>query len=158
MATVSPIPEGYHTATPVLTVHDAAEALAFYGRAFGAQELMRAADPSGEKIWHAEMKIGDSIIMVNDEFPDMGSLSPRSLGGSANQIFLYVEDADSAWARAIDAGATVKFDIMDAFWGDRLGVVADPYGHAWVIATHTEDVSPEEAARRSEALYGGKQP
>jgi uncharacterized glyoxalase superfamily protein PhnB len=147
-SSVRPIPEGYRTATPSLTVQDADGAIAFYTRAFGAQELSRALGPDGKQIWHATIKIGDSIIMLNDEFPEMNCLSPKSLGGTPSQIFLYVEDADAVWDQAVKAGATVAMDLMDAFWGDRCGTITDPYGHQWSIATHKEDLAYEEIMRR----------
>jgi len=156
MMAVSPVPEGFHTATPNLICHDANEALGFYARAFGAQEIMRALGPDGQKIWHALMKIGDSFIMVADEMPEMGAVSPRTLSGTPVSMFLYVEDADALWKQATGAGATVVMEIMDAFWGDRCGTLTDPYGHQWTIATHIEEVSVEEATRRAKALYGSQ--
>jgi len=154
---VKPIPDGYHTATPYLIVRDAARAIEFYKRAFGAQELMRLDGPGG-KVGHAEVRIGDSPIMLADEFPDMGALSPQSVGGSPITILLYVEDVDARFRQAVAAGATVVRPVKDQFYGDRSGTVADPFGHKWTIATHKEDVSPEEMRRRSEAFlkqHGG---
>ena len=145
------IPDGYHTATPYLTVKDAARAIEFYKRAFDATESMRVAAPEG-KVGHAEIKIGDSIIMLADEFPEWGNRSPQSLGGSTVGLCLYVKDVDSVFARAVAAGAQVSKPVEDQFYGDRSGTVTDPFGHVWTIATHTEDVSPEEMQRRAEAF------
>ncbi len=149
---VQPIPEGYHTVTPFLSVEDASEAIEFYTRAFGAQELGRMASPDGKVIWHAELQIGDSRLMLNDEFPEMGSRAPQSLGGTAGSLHLYVEDADAVFQRALEAGATVSMPISDAFWGDRYGRVIDPFGQPWGIATHREDVSEAEMRQRAEAF------
>jgi PhnB protein len=143
-----PIPEGFHTVTASLTVRDAAAAIDFYKKALGAQELMRMPMPDG-KVGHAELKIGDSIIFLNDEFPQMGHKSPQTLGGASGSIYLYVEDADKAFKRATDAGATTKMPLTNMFWGDRYGQVVDPFGHVWGLSTHVEDVSPEEMERRS---------
>ncbi len=145
-----PIPEGYHTATPYLIVKDGARAIEFYKKAFGATELMRMADPSG-KIGHAEIKIGDSPIMLADEVTEMGYRSPESLGGSPVSILLYVEDVDAVFSQAVAAGAKVQRPVKDQFYGDRIGGVTDPFGHAWYIATHKEDVSPEEMRKRAAA-------
>ena len=147
---VRPIPEGYHTLTPTLVVNGAAEAIEFYKRAFGAVELFRMPAPDGQKLWHAELQIGDSRIMLSDEFPEMcGTVAPTTLGGSSVGVHLYVEDADATVQRAVDAGATVKMPLTDMFWGDRFGGILDPFGHQWTIATHVEDVSEEELARRA---------
>ena len=147
---VKPIPEGYHTATPYLIVKDAARAIEFYKKAFGATELMRMPGPGG-KIGHAEIKIGDSPIMLADEVPGMGFRSPESLGGSPISILLYVEDVDVVFSEALDAGAKVQRPVADQFYGDRTGGVTDPFGHVWYIATHKEDVSPEEMKKRAAA-------
>jgi len=147
---VKPTPEGYHTATPYLIVRDAARAIEFYKKAFGAKELMRMADPSG-KIGHAEIKIGDSPIMLADEVPGMGYRSPESLGGSPVSILLYVEDVDAVFNQAVAAGAKVQRPVADQFYGDRTGGVTDPFGHVWYVATHKEDVSPEEMRKRAAA-------
>jgi len=141
------VPEGYHTVTPALTVKHGAEAIEFYKRAFGAQEVMRMNNPDG-KIMHAEIKVGDSRIMLNDEMPDMGCLSPASVGGATGSVYLYVTDVDSAFQRAVTAGAKVVMAVTDMFWGDRFGQVEDPSGHRWSLATHVEDLAPEEIARR----------
>ena len=148
---VKPVPDGYHTVTPYLIVKDAARALDFYQKAFGARELMRFPGPGG-KIGHAEIKIGDSPIMLADEHPDMGAVSPQSLGGTPVGIALYVEDVDALTNRAVAAGATVVRPVADQFYGDRSATVLDPFGHKWTIATHKEDVSPEEMQRRMQAL------
>jgi len=147
---VQPIPDGYHTATAYLIVKDAARALEFYKRAFSATELMRLAGPDG-KVMHAEIKIGDSPVMLADEFPEMGARSPQSFGGSPVSILLYFDDVDARFDQAIAAGATVQRAVKDQFYGDRSGTLVDPFGHVWSIATHKEDVSPEEMARRFEA-------
>lgn len=147
-----PIPEGYHSVTPSLVVRGAADAIEFYKRAFGARELGRMAAPDGQVIWHAEIQIGDSRLMLSDEFPEMGDCrAPTSLGGTSTSLHIYVEDADAAFQRAVDAGATVSMPLEDAFWGDRYGTVTDPFGHQWGIATHQEDVSEEEMRRRAQA-------
>ena len=144
------IPDGYHTVTPYLFIKDAARALEFYKKAFGATELMRLPGP-GNKIGHAEIKIGDSPIMLADEHPEIGVLGPQSLGGSSMCILLYVADVDKAAAQAIAAGAKVLRPVKDQFYGDRSGTFADPFGHLWTLATHKEDVSPEEMQKRFEA-------
>lgn len=148
MATkVDPIPRGYHTATPYLTLDDCARAIDFYKRAFGAQEIMRMDTPHG-KIGHAELKIGDSAIMLTDEMPGCESRSPKSLGGTTGSIFLYVTDVDAAYKRAVDAGAKADMPPADMFWGDRFGKLTDPFGHSWSMATHKEDVAPDEMRKR----------
>jgi PhnB protein len=146
---VKPIPDGYHTATPYLIVRDAARAIAFYTQAFGATELMRLPAPNG-KLGHAEIKIGNSPIMLADEFPEMGHRSPQSLGGAAVSLLLYVEDVDKRFSQAIAAGAKALKPVADQFYGDRSGTLEDPFGHVWTLATHTEDVAPEEIQRRFE--------
>jgi PhnB protein len=147
-ATVKKIPAGYHSATPYLVVSDAVRAIDFYKQAFGATELVRMGGPNGT-IGHAELKIGDSIIMLSDEM--MGNRSPQTLGGSPVSIFLYVEDADSVFSQALKAGAKSDAPPTDMFWGDRFGKLTDPSGHLWAIATHIEDVAPEEMKKRAEA-------
>ena len=153
-----PIPDGYHTATPYLTIRGADRAIDFYKRAFGATEIYRMPGPGG-KVMHAEIKIGDSIIMLSEEFPEMDVRSPESLGGAGASILLYVEDCDRAFERAVSAGATSKMPPADMFWGDRFGKLTDPFGHVWSIATHKEDVAPEEMQKRHEAFLAqmGKQ-
>jgi PhnB protein len=145
-----PIPEGYRTATPYLIVKGAAEAIEFYKRAFGATEMLRMADPQG-KVGHAEIKIGDSVIMLADEHPAMGYRGPRSLGGSSVSILLYLEDVDGVFERAVKAGAKAQRPVMNQFYGDRSGTLEDPFGHVWTVATHVEDVPPEEMQRRAQA-------
>ena len=153
---VQPIPAGYHSITPYLIVKGAARALEFYKKAFGATELMRLDGPGG-KIGHAEIKIGDSPIMLADEHPEIGVLSPQSLGGSSMCMLLYVPDVDRAAAQAVAAGAKELRPVKDQFYGDRSGTFADPFGHVWTIATHKEDVPMEEMRRRMEALAKQKQ-
>jgi PhnB protein len=145
---VKPIPDGYHSVTPYLIVNGAARALDFYKQAFGATEMMRLADPNG-RIGHAEIKIGDSPIMLADEFPEMGFLGPQSPGGSGVCIGLYVEDVDTCFNRAIAAGAKELRPVQNQFYGDRSGTLADPFGHVWTIGTHIEDLTPEEIQRRA---------
>ena len=149
-AGVKPIPAGYHTATPYLIVNDAAKALEFYKQAFGASEVMRMAGPGGS-IMHAEIKIGDSIIMLGQENLKAGVRSPQSLGGSPMFLYLYVEDCDRVFNRAVNAGATAAMPLKDQAWGDRSGNVRDPFGHSWWIATRKENVSEEEIRRRMAA-------
>ena len=151
---VKPIPEGYHTATPYLIVKGAARAIDFYTKAFGAKEMMRMAQPDG-RIGHAEIKIGDSPIMLADEFPDIGARSPQSLGGSPVSILLYVEDVDAVFSQAVAAGATLQRPVADQFYGDRTGGLTDPFGHIWYIATNKEDVSSEEMKKRAAAAGRG---
>jgi len=140
---VKPIPDGYHSLTPFLTVRDAARAIEFYKQAFGAQERGVMKGPDG-KVMHAELMIGDSIIMLSDEFPEFGSLSPESIGGSGMGLHIYVEGVDAAFDRAIKAGAQVEMPVIDQFWGDRYGKLKDPFGHKWSIATHAKDLSMDE--------------
>ena len=149
MAT-QPVPEGYHTVTPYLAVEDAARAIEFYTQAFGAKEVVRMDAPGG-KIGHAELEIGDSRIMLSDPFPQSSSKPPKDLGGTSFSVMMYVEDVDAAFKRAVDAGATVSMELSDMFWGDRFGSVTDPFGHSWSLATHVEDVPPEEMAERAKA-------
>lgn len=153
MATaVKPIPDGYHSATPYLIVKGAAEAIDFYERAFGATELLRMADRQGA-IAHAEIKIGDSVIMLADENPNVGYVGPRSLGGSTVSILLYVADVDDMFERALKVGARAQRPVANQFYGDRSGTLEDPFGHFWTISTHVEDVPPEELKRRVEAAF-----
>lgn len=151
---VKPIPEGYHSVTPYLIIKGAAEAIEYYKKAFGATELFRMPQPDG-KIGHAEIKIGDSPIMLADEFPEMNHLGPQSLGGTAVSILLYVDDVDTVFPRAISEGGTEQKPLEDQFYGDRSGTLKDPFGHVWTIATHTEDLSPEEIGKRAAAAGRG---
>jgi PhnB protein len=155
------IPDGYHTATPYLIVQGAAQAIDFYKSAFGAKELFRMAGPEG-RIGHAEIRIGDSVIMLADESPDMGYRGPRALGGAAVSTMLYVEDVDDRFNRAVAAGAKVRRPLADQFYGDRSGTIEDPFGHVWTIATHVEDVPPDEMKKRMESFVkqqqAGKRP
>jgi len=152
---VKPVPEGYHTATPYLYVRGGVKALDFYKKAFGATELMRMEGPGGS-IGHAEIKIGDSPIMLADESPEMGARSPESYGGSAVGLMLYVPNVDETVKRAVGAGAKLDRAVEDKFYGDRMGSIIDPFGHIWYIATHVEDVSPDEMKRRAEAMMAQK--
>lgn len=154
---VKPIPDGYHTATPYMIVKGAADAIAFYKAAFGATELMRMADPTG-KVGHAEIRIGDSPIMLADEHPEIGAVGPQTLGGSTTSFLLYVEDVDAGFERAVAAGAKVVRPVRDQFYGDRSGTVEDPFGHKWTIATHTEDLSPEQMNERAQAEMAKSEP
>jgi PhnB protein len=146
---VKPIPDGYHNVTPYLIMRDAAKAIEFYKAAFGAIEIMRMPMPNGG-IAHAEIKIGDSPIMIADEFPDMGFRGPQSLGGSPVGLMVYVENVDTQFEKAVAAGATVMRPLQNQFYGDRSGTVTDPFGHVWTLGTHIEDLSIEELQRRSE--------
>ena len=146
---VQPVPAGYHTVTAYLTVNDGARALEFYTKAFGARETDRMPGPGG-KIMHAEFRIGDSVIMLSDEFPGMSSCkAPTSLGGTTGSLFLYVPDVDAAFRRAVEAGCKVIAPLTDMFWGDRFGKLEDPFGNQWSMATHKEDVSPAEMSNRA---------
>jgi len=148
--TAKPIPDGYHTVTPYLIVQGAAKAIDFYKQAFGARELMRFEGPGGA-LGHAEIQIGDAVMMLADEHPQMGYRGPQALGGTPVSFLIYVEDADARYNQAIAAGCKVFKAIQDQFYGDRSGTVTDPYGHIWTIGTHKEDVSPEELNRRMAA-------
>jgi len=154
MANVKPIPDGYHSVTPYLIIKGAADAIEFYKKAFGATELFRMPAPGG-KVGHAEIKIGDSPIMLADESTEMGYLSPTTLGGSPVSIMIYVEDVDTIFKQAIAAGGEQIKPLQDQFYGDRSGTLKDPFGHAWHVATHKEDVAPEEMEKRMAAAAGG---
>ena len=149
--TVSPIPKGYHTATPYLVVDGAASAIEFYKEAFGATEMMRLPGPGG-KVMHAEIRIGDSPIMLADEVPQMNIRGPATLGGSPVSILLYVDDVDAQFSQAIAAGAKEQRPVKDQFYGDRSGSLVDPFGHIWSVATHKQDLTPDEIQTRFEAV------
>jgi len=149
------IPEGYHTATPYLIVNGGARAIEFYKQAFGAAEVLRMDAPGG-KVGHAEIKIGDSHIMLADEHPEMDARSPQAIGGTPVGLMLYLQDCDSVVARAVSLGAKMVKPVQDQFYGDRSGTILDPFGHKWTIATHKEDVSPEEMQKRAAAMFGNK--
>lgn len=148
---VKAIPDGYHTLTPYLVVKGAREAIAFYQKALGATELFSMPGPGGA-VMHAELQVGTSRLMLAEENPQMGTKSPKTLGGSAVSVFIYTEDVDADIRRAEAAGATVTMPATDQFWGDRFGAFEDPFGHQWSVATHKEDVSPEEMASRMKAM------
>ena len=147
---IKAIPDGYHSATPYLIVKGAAEAIAFYKQAFGATELFRMANPDG-KVGHAEIRIGDSVIMLADDQPAATCHGPRSLGGSTVGLLIYLENVGTVFTRALDAGAKSLRPLANQFYGDRSGTLEDPFGHVWTVATHIEDVPPEELQRRAEA-------
>ncbi len=149
---VKPIPDGYHSVTPYLIVDDGARAIDFYKRAFGAKELMRMPAPGG-KVGHAEIKIGDSVIMLADEAPEMDARSAKHYGGSPVSLMVYVEDVDKLFPQAVGAGAKEVRPVTDQFYGDRSGTVKDPFGHSWHLSTHKEDVSPEEMKKRMDAMH-----
>ncbi len=149
-----PIPEGYHTVTPHLVVDGAGEAIEFYKKAFGAEESFRMPSPDG-KVMHAEIRIGNSPIMLADEFPEYGSMGPKSVGGSPVVVHLYVNDVDATVERAVKAGAKVTMPVMDMFWGDRYGKLEDPFGHKWSVATHTQDLTPDEIAEGAKKEFEG---
>jgi PhnB protein len=147
-----PIPDGYHAVTPYLIIRGAAAAIEFYKKAFGAEEVYRLAMPDG-RVGHAEIRVGDSVVMLADEFPEMGAKSPAALGGTPVTLLLYMHDVDAVSARAVAAGAKVKKPIQDQFYGDRSGTFEDPFGHVWTIATRKEELSPEEIKRRAMAAF-----
>ena len=154
MSNVNPIPEGFHTITPHLVIRGAAQAINFYKKAFGAEEIMRMPGPDGKTVMHAEIRVGDSPIMLCDEFPNMERwVAPPSLKGTTVAIALYVPDADKVFQQAVDAGATVTMPMMDAFWGDRYGKVTDPFGHEWEISTHKQDLTPEQIGKGAEEFF-----
>ncbi|HVQ32501.1 MAG TPA: VOC family protein [Lysobacter sp.] len=157
---VSPVPEGYHTVNAYLIVEDAARAIDFYTRAFGAKELYRLPVPGAdgrERIGHAEIRIGDTNLMLSDEWPDMDALGPKKRGGATSSFVIYGPDCDGAFDTAVGAGATVDKPVADQFWGDRMGTVIDPFGHKWTLGTHKEDVSPEDLASRMNEWMKGQQ-
>jgi len=150
------IPKGHHSVTPSLFVAGAAKAIDFYKKAFGAEELMRFAGPDGS-IMHAELRIGDSIIMLADEMPDQGGRGPKSIGGTPVSFFVYGENVDAAWERAVDAGAKPIVPLADQFWGDRTGCLEDPFGHQWWLAQHIQDLTPEELQKNAESFFSQMQ-
>ena len=152
---VSPVPTGHHTVTPYLSVKNGTKALEFYKQAFGAVELYKMIVPDG-RLGHAEIRIGDSVVMLADEFPEYGGKTPQTLGGTPVSMYLYVEDVDAFFKRAVAAGAKERKAVADQFYGDRSGQLEDPFGHMWWVATHTEDVPPEEMERRMKAMFAGK--
>jgi PhnB protein len=147
---VKPIPEGYHTLTPYLAVDDASNAIEFYKRAFGATERVRMPTEDG-KVAHAELEMGDSLIMLSDQFPQATVRPPKEIGGTSSGVFMYTENVDETVQQAVDAGATITMPVEDMFWGDRFGKVTDPFGHEWQIATHVEDLTEEEIQKRASA-------
>ena len=154
MANVQPIPDGYPQVIPYLSVDGAEAAIGFYGTVFGATERMRMGAPGG-KIGHAELQLGDSVLMLADESPEAGNRSPKSLGGTPVTVSVYTEDVDAVFERAVGAGAKVLRPIENQFYGDRTGMFEDPFGHRWSVATHVEDVAPDEMARRAAEMMGG---
>jgi PhnB protein len=150
---VKPVPDGKRSITPHLVCAGAADAIEFYKKAFGASEMFRLPNPQG-KLMHACIQIGDSAVFLVDEMPDWGSFGPKSLKGSPVTIHLYVEDADATFERAVGAGAKIKMPIEDAFWGDRYGVLEDPFGHQWSVATHVRDMTPEEIQQAAQKAFG----
>jgi PhnB protein len=150
---VKPIPSDFHTLTPHLVVRDASQAIEFYKKAFGAKEISRVPGPDGKSLMHADLKIGDSRLFLVDEFPEMDCRGPQSIGGTPVTIHMYVEDVDAAFSKAVAAGAQVRMPLADMFWGDRYGVLADPFGHAWSLATHKEDLTPEDIGKRAQAAF-----
>jgi PhnB protein len=155
MNSVKAVPSGHHTVTPYLVIKNAAKALEFYKEAFGATESYKLMLPDG-RLGHAEIRLGDSVIMLADEFPEYGGKSPETLGGSAVSIHLYVEDADAFFNKALAAGAKERKPVMNQFYGDRSGELEDPFGHLWWVATHKEDVAPEELQKRVQAMFAAK--
>ena len=154
MGSVKAIPDGFHTVTAHMVIRNASEAIEFYKKAFGAEEICRMPGPDGTGVMHAEIKIGNSMIMLNDELPGCEPMgSPQALNGTTVAICIYCDDADKMFERAVNAGATVTTPLMDAFWGDRYSKVTDPFGHQWKIVTHKEDVPPEEMGKRAEAFF-----
>jgi PhnB protein len=156
MAKVKAVPDGFHTLTPHITVAGANDAIEFYKTAFGAEELARHATPDGKSLMHALLRIGDSMLMLNDEFPEWGSRGPNALGGTAVTLSLYVADAELVFERAVAAGASVKMPLSDTFWGDRYGIVTDPFGHSWSIGSHLRDVPPEEMQAAAQKAFSGR--
>jgi PhnB protein len=154
LAAVNPIPEGYPRVIPYLSVEGANAAIDFYVKVFGAKERMRMGGPDG-RVGHAELAVGDSIVMLADAFPEMGGKTPQDLGGTPVTMMIYVEDVDKVFANALEAGATEERKVEDQFYGDRAGVFVDPFGHKWFVASHVEDISAEEMEKRAAAAMGG---
>lgn len=152
---VKAIPTGFHTLTPHLVVKGASRAIDFYKKAFGAQEISRSPGPDGNTIMHADLKIGDSHVFLVDEMPQMGCRGPESIGATPVTIHMYVEDVDAAFGKAVAAGAKVRMPVADMFWGDRYGILTDPFGHSWSLATHKEDLTPEEIGKRAQGACSG---
>lgn len=152
---VKPIPGGFHTLTPHLVVKGASKAIEFYKKAFGAEEIGRLPGPDGKSIIHADLKIGDSHVFLVDEIPEMNCHGPQSVGGTPVTIHMYVEDVDDAFGKAVSAGAKVRMPLSDMFWGDRYGVLTDPFGHSWSMATHKEDLTPAEIGKRAQTACTG---
>lgn len=153
--TVRPIPPGYHSVNAYLNIRGAADAIEFYKKAFEAKEIFRMPGPDGKQVMHAELQMGDSMLMLSDEFPEMGGKSPQALNGSPVTMFMYVEDVDKVFNRAVAAGAKATQPLKNMFWGDRYGTLTDPFGHRWALATHIEDVPPDELAQRAAKAFGG---
>jgi PhnB protein len=154
-SSAKPVPEGHHTITPHLVVRNASEAIEFYKKALGAEEMYRIPGPDG-RLMHAALQIGDSKLFLVDEFPEFGSSSPKTIGGSPVTIHLFVEDVDSTFNRAVEAGATVAMPLQNMFWGDRYGSLVDPFGHNWSIATHLEDLTPKQMKERTATAFAGQ--
>jgi len=151
---VNPLPDNYQRVNPYLAIDGAADAIEFYKAVFGATERMRISDPSG-KIGHTEIEIGDSVVMISDEFPDMNVLGPLTVGGTPSWMMVYVPDVDAVFAKAMELGATEEMAVDDQFYGDRLGQFVDPWGHRWGVATHIEDIAPDEMEKRAAEMMGG---
>lgn len=157
-AATRPIPQGFHTITPSLIVAGAKEAIAFYEKAFGAKLLSCHMGPDGKRVMHSELQLGDSKLMVNDEYPEMGAFGPKGEGRTPTTLHLYVEDVDKVFNQAVAAGAKATMPVMDAFWGDRYGQLVDPFGHHWSIGTHKEDLTPDEMNKRAEQAFAQSDP
>ncbi|HKQ04710.1 MAG TPA: VOC family protein [Blastocatellia bacterium] len=155
MSEVRRIPSGFHTITPTIFVRGAAQAMEFYKQAFGAEEISRHTTPDGGKVVHGELKVGDSHLFICDEFPEWGAQSPETLNGNSGAFYLYVENSDESFNRAVNAGAAIIRPVEETFWGDRVGVISDPYGHKWNFSTHVRDVTPEEMAAASAKFFSG---
>lgn len=155
---IKPVPTGYHSLTPHLVVKGASQAIEFYKKAFGAEETSRVPAPDGKSLMHAELIIGDSRLFLVDEFPEMDCRGPQSIGGTPVTIHIFVEDVDTSFNKALAAGAQVRMPLADMFWGDRYGVLIDPFGHLWSMATHKEDLTPEEIGKRAQAAFSEKTP